>query len=249
MRIAVLADIHGNLQALDAVLVAIGRERVDLVLCLGDLVGYNANPSECIQRVRESADVVIAGNHDWDTVRDVPTRGTSPEARLAQEWTRARLSREEQEYLSALPNHVVQPGTFVAAHGCYLNDTFVSGYVTSTMLPRNLEVLAANPAWPVLAFCGHTHAPLCGWLERAHLGESRLSEPVRWPASAQAVLVNPGSVGQPRDGDPRAAFAIVDSERRQAEARRVAYDVGDAARAVVDAGLPSGFAQRLHEGR
>jgi predicted phosphodiesterase len=246
---AVLADVHGNIHALDAVLAAVGRERVDLVVCLGDLVGYNANPSECIAGIRASADVVIAGNHDRDTSESEPAPGTSPEARMSQEWTRERLSPDERGYLKVLPHRALEPGGFIAFHGCFLNEGSLTGYVTSTMLAANLQAVAVRNEWPALAFCGHTHAPLCGWLDGETVGESRLLEPVFWPPSASAVLINPGSVGQPRDRDPRAAFAVVDASLRRVEVKRIEYDVEGAARAVLDAGLPESFARRLSEGR
>lgn len=251
MRLAVVADIHGNLQALEAVLSAIAAERVDRVVCLGDLVGYNANPRECVELVRDSAHIVIAGNHDRDTVANEtpPVPGTSPEARLSQRWTRSRLDDGQTQYLRELPPLFVERGGFVAAHGCYLNDTFLYGYVTSTMLERNLRAVAGGVDWPPLAFCGHTHAPLCGWLDDEDVHETKLREPSSWPSSARAVLINPGSVGQPRDRDPRASFALVDPGKHRVEVKRVPYDVDSAARAVVEAGLPESFARRLFEGR
>jgi diadenosine tetraphosphatase ApaH/serine/threonine PP2A family protein phosphatase len=192
--------------------------------------------------------VVVAGNHDWDSGNDPP--GTSPEARMSQEWTRAQLTVEERRYLRTLPNRVVEAGGFVAVHGCYLTETSVTGYVTSTMLGPNLRVVAAKREWPALGLCGHTHTPLCGWLDGGDaVGESHLLEPLFWPASAEAVLINPGSVGQPRDRDPRAAFAVVDPDMRRVEVRRVPYDVEAATRAVLEAGLPESLAQRLAEGR
>jgi predicted phosphodiesterase len=249
MRLALLADVHANLEALEAVLDAVARAEVDRVVCLGDLVGYNAHPVECIGRVRAAATVVVAGNHDRDTVAEEPALGTSPDAREAQRWTRRCLGPDEISYLRGLPNRHVEPGAFVAVHGCYLNDKHVSGYVTSTMLERNLEAVAARADWPKLALCGHTHAPLAGWLEGDRLVETRLSEPAAWPAEARVVLVNPGSVGQPRDGDPRASYGVVDLEARRVVVERVDYDVDKAARAVVSAGLPEVFARRLLEGR
>lgn len=249
MRVAILADVHANLEALEAVLAAIRREGVDETVCLGDVVGYNAEPSACLDRVRASARVVVAGNHDWDSVRDESVAGTSPDARLAQQWTRERLSPAEARYLRALPRIHVEPGLFVAVHGCYLNEVHVSGYVTSTMLGRNLRAVAGRPDWPQLALCGHTHAPLAGWMNEDEPTEVRLDEPASWPETARAVLVNPGSVGQPRDGDPRASYAVVDLAARRVEVKRIAYDVEKASNAVIEAGLPERFAERLREGR
>jgi diadenosine tetraphosphatase ApaH/serine/threonine PP2A family protein phosphatase len=137
----------------------------------------------------------------------------------------------------------------VAVHGCYLNDVHVTGYVTETMLESNLRVVAASRELPKLALCGHTHVPMLGVLEGDTARSTRLDEPFRWPKSARAVLVNPGSVGQPRDGDVRASLVIVDLEARTVTPLRVAYDVEAAARAVEAAGLPAVFAERLRAGR
>ena len=249
MRLAVVADIHANHHALAAVLAAIQVARADLLVCLGDLVGYNAEPSKCLQRIREAAGVVIAGNHDYCTVSQEPDWGTNTAARQAQAWTRLQLDATELAYLGGLPTHTVDSRGFVAVHGCYLNGTYLTGYVTGTMLEANLEAVAAKDSWPRVAFCGHTHAPLCGWLEGDRVSEDRLAAPIIWPSDAHAVLINPGSVGQPRDGDPRAAFAIVELENRRIEIHRLSYDIDGAARAILNAGLHPSLADRLRDGR
>jgi diadenosine tetraphosphatase ApaH/serine/threonine PP2A family protein phosphatase len=248
MRMAVLADLHANLAALEAVEAAIAEATPDLVLCLGDLVGYNAEPADCVARAREAGWTVVAGNHDRDVVGERPALGTSGAARQVQEWTRAQLGEGDLRYLDRLPVRVLEPELFVAVHGCYLNSTHISGYVTGTMLEENLRAVLAQ-GWPRLAFCGHTHVPLCGWLDDGGCTEARLVSEVIWPAKASAVLVNPGSVGQPRDGDSRASFAIVDLEARRVTLRRVAYDLERTVRAVLAAGLPASLADRLRAGR
>lgn len=250
MKLAAVADVHANHHALEAVMAAIEAAGVDLVVWLGDLVGYNAEPGKCVARIREEpSNVVIAGNHDRNTVSQKPHWGTNAVACQAQKWTRAQLTADELAYLAALPALAVDKRGFVAAHGCYLNDTHVNGYVTSTMLEANLEVIASKNGWPTVAFCGHTHTPLCGWLEKDSVKEDRLENPLHWPASATAVLINPGSVGQPRDGDPRASFAVVDLDARRIDVKRVPYDIEGAARAIIAAELPPSLAERLSEGR
>jgi len=249
MRLAVVADVHANRHALEAVVAEIELAGAEIAVCLGDVVGYNAEPNECVKLIRESSAVVIAGNHDRNTVSTEPSWGTNTDARRVKEWTRRRLDDDELAYLAGLPSHAVDSRGFVAVHGCYLNGTYVTGYVTSTMLEANLRVIASKKDWPTLAFCGHTHAPLCGWLQENDVQENRLDTPVDWPPGAAAVLINPGSVGQPRDGDPRASFAIVDLDARRVEVRRVTYDVEGAARAILSAGLPPSLAERLREGQ
>lgn len=249
MRIALVADIHANLAAWEAVVEALETEVVDRVVCLGDLVGYNADAEHVVASVRACCDVVVAGNHDRE-IDGASTRGTSSAARHALAWTQQTLSANASAWLAALPARVVDAGAgFTAVHGCYLNDTYVTGYVTETMLAANLEKIAdPAAALPTLAFCGHTHVGLAGWLA-SDVVQARGVGEVRWPKRARAVLVNPGSVGQPRDGDPRASFAIVDVGTSTVRWRRVAYDVERTAAAIWAAGLPSELADRLREGR
>ena len=249
MRLAVIADVHANAPALEAVLEAVTDLRPDRLVCLGDLVGYNAEPAPCVARVRALADVVVAGNHDIDCLRVEAAEGTSPTARRVQAWTRAQLSVTDTDWLGRLPSLHVDPMGFVAVHGCYLNSTYHTGYVTGTMLEANLRAVVARPEWPRLALCGHTHVPLLGWLSGSRCEEPPFRGTLKWPADADAVLVNPGSVGQPRDGDTRASFVLLDLEERTAELRRVAYDVEKTVAALRAAGLPPELGNRLREGR
>lgn len=248
MLVAALADIHGNLHALAAVLREVRAARVDRVVVLGDLVGYNAEPGRCVELVREHADVVLLGNHDQDAANGGHGSGTQHAARVAQDWTRAQLDQAQKQYLRSLPRIVHEPEGFVAVHGCYLNDVHYTGYVTSTMLDANLNTIArAHPG--AIALCGHTHIPMLGFRDEHACHERRPIEVASWPRSATAVLINPGAVGQPRDHDPRASFALIDTDARTLEVRRVVYDVAGAVRAIEAAGLPPELGHRLKEGR
>jgi diadenosine tetraphosphatase ApaH/serine/threonine PP2A family protein phosphatase len=248
MRIAVLADVHANHHALTAVLEAVRQARADRTLVLGDLVGYNAEPLACIQSIRQHGALVLMGNHDHDAVHGVHGSGTQSAARVAQAWTHAQLDTEHRDYLSSLPRILREPEGVVAVHGCYLSESHFSGYVTSTMLEANLRALQALGSGS-LGLCGHTHIPLLGWLDAHGTHEHRLQTKAQWPKTAQAVLINPGAVGQPRDHDPRAAFALIDTCERSVELRRVGYDVRAAVRAIEQAGLPPELGYRLEEGR
>lgn len=248
MRLAVLSDIHSNIAALEAVAEVIDRLSPDEIICLGDIVGYNAQPSECVRLIQNLTPLVIAGNHDRDIISGMALQGTNKAAHLVQDWTRQHLNDEELTYLASLPSHCVQP-EYVAAHGCYLNTTYVNGYVTSTMLEENLHAICERATWPRLAFCGHTHVPMCGWLEGTGCIEPRSPQSVRWPASAQVVLINPGSVGQPRDLDPRASFALVDTQAHTLEIHRVPYDIDRTIEAIQQANLPVELGERLRIGR
>lgn len=249
MRVGLMADVHANLPALEAVLGALARQRVDRLLCLGDLVGYNAQPRECLQALRQAGVSCLRGNHDEDIARRVPSETTNRPAALAQSWTAQVLSEADSGWLLQLPNKLLEPQCFLAVHGCFLNDSHVSGYVTSTMVSYNLERIAAREDWPKLAFCGHTHVPMAAWLDGDETVEARGAPSHTWPLEVRAVIINPGSVGQPRDGNPQAGFAVVDSDARQVQFHRVGYDVDAAATAIEQAGLPSSLADRLRAGR
>ena len=249
MKLIVIADIHANLSALEAVLADARRFDVDQVVCLGDLVGYNAQPRQCLMLIQMYADVVVAGNHDQNVCGTLePLVGTNSVALQAQIWTRAQLSDSELSYLAGLPNKHVQGDEYIAVHGCYLNEFHVNGYVTETMVPANLAAIAQHPDWPRLGFCGHTHIPLLAWLHGAGVVTANPQVGVDWPADAGAILLNPGSVGQPRDYDPRAAYAYVDTVERRAEVRRVAYDVDATVAAFRGTGLPPSVWERLYRG-
>jgi len=246
MRLAVMGDVHANLAAFEAVLSDIRSRGVDRTVCLGDLVGYNAQPSACLALAEEAVDDVVIGNHDLAVTSDHVAPGTHRVARQVQEWTRSQVSEEQKAWLRSLPRRVEGEG-WMAVHGCYLNDFHVEGYVTQTMIPANLEAIAAREDWPSLAFCGHTHIPVV-----AHRRDGRVVELAvprsRWPRDVESVLVNPGAVGQPRDGDWRASWALVDLEARTVETLRVTYDLEATARAIEEAGLPEGLSERLRKG-
>ena len=252
MRIAALADVHSNEPALLAVLEAIHQQSPDLVLFLGDLVGYNASPNECVNLVRSACDVVVLGNHDRDVGQQEPISGTNSVARIVQDWTRDVLSSTSKQYLNELPP-LWSDGNLNAVHGCFLNDRYYCGYVTGTMLDYNLQALStwskADEHAPIIGFCGHTHIPMLGFLAAERYVEPQVRGVLQWPRTAVSVLINPGSVGQPRDGDQRAAFAIIDTERREVEVHRVDYDVERACAAITAAGLPISLSERLREGR
>lgn len=249
MRLAVLADLHSNLHALEAVERSITSHGVDALVVLGDLVGYNAKPEQTVDWVRGRSAIAVAGNHDRDVTRDKQRAGTGRAATIAQAWTRTQLSDESLDFLSNLPNIHVEQDEFVAVHGCYLNPEHYYGYVTSTMLANNLESIWQDPALPELAFCGHTHMPLVGWIRHGEVHEFIPRQRTNWPRDADAVLLNPGAVGQPRDGDARACWALVDTAARWLELHRDEYPIDSATRAILDASLPEELAQRLVTGR
>lgn len=240
--IAFISDIHANLPALRAVLADIAQQDVGEIICLGDVVGYGGNPAECIDLVREARIPCLKGNHDALAAGDSSTRldDTNPAARLAIEWTRRALSSEHRSWLAELPM-TFERSDWQAVHAT-LNEPHEWEYVlTGSDAARNFR----HQRLP-LCFIGHTHQPAF-WVE----GEDRKRditsiEPV---TADRKQLVNVGSVGQPRDKDERACWLLHRPGKSDVWWRRVPYDIEFAQRAIIDAGLPAKFAERLGLGR
>jgi diadenosine tetraphosphatase ApaH/serine/threonine PP2A family protein phosphatase len=243
-----LSDIHANLEALEAVLDADGTlPPPDAVLVLGDLVGYGPDPAAVIHRIRQLAGplLVIRGNHDRVVAGIDSGVGFNEDARSAARWSREAMSPDDQSWLAMLPRGpLALTGGEVAAHGSPLDE---DQYLYSAGDIR--QAFGSVPA-PVI-FCGHTHQPLAAVLEEGRCTVRLLLRPkeelVRRPG--QRLLFNPGSVGQPRDGDPRAAFARYDSESGRITFLRVAYDYRPTVRRMREAGLPDFLSRRLAAGR
>jgi diadenosine tetraphosphatase ApaH/serine/threonine PP2A family protein phosphatase len=194
--------------------------------------------------------VTVAGNHDRDLVLDQAIAGTSKAALHSQAWTRRVLTPDNLAWLAGLPQLWVEPEQYVAVHGSFLAHAHINGYVTRTLLDANLRTIAAHAHWPRLGLCAHTHAPMVGVLLRdGRVTHANGKQAVRWPEDASVVLVNPGSVGQPRDGDPRASFALIDLAQQSVSVLRVPYDIDATVRAFEGTGLPPAHAQRLLHGK
>lgn len=243
MKFAVLGDIHANLSALTTVLGAIDGLEVDVVLSVGDVVGYGAAPSECIALLRERGVVVVKGNHDAAVVDELDIRYFNNYARAAVEWTRGFLSPAELDWLRALPMTVQQPGCQVA-HGS-LDHPEAFNYVQTAA--------DGNPSLDVMdepvCFVGHTHLPVVLWRPKKAPKRTEYWFESRFDTSpAERSLVNVGSVGQPRDENPQTAFAYFDQESGVVEIRRLEYDVEREAARIRTAGLPAVLADRLFLG-
>ena len=243
MIVAVISDIHGNLHALQAVLEAIEASAAEQLWCLGDLVGYGAHPNECVALVREHAAVCLAGNHDLAVLGSIAIGDFSASAGAAVRWTRSVISEQSRSYLASLPPSRRQ-GELGLFHASPRDAVWE--YVIS--LPLAELCLDAQPTKRSLI--GHSHVALS--FSRAE-GASATG---RWqPAGSSAAidrgewLLNPGSVGQPRDGDPRAAWLLIDTDSWIATFLRTTYDVAAAAGAIRAAGLPDALARRLERGQ
>lgn len=242
MRYAILGDIHGNLAAFEAVLEhARGHGGFDEVWCLGDIVGYGPDPHQCIELLRGLKHVCVAGNHDWAAIDKIDTSDFNPVAAQACRWTTKQLTDEDTRYLDSLPLILVQDN-FTIAHGSPREPIWE--YLLSLELAReNLDYFAT-------AYClvGHSHIPLI--FEQA--GHSVIFKPLADGATIRLgenrLILNPGGVGQPRDGDPRAAYAIYDSETQTVSHYRVEYDIAATQKKMAEQGLPLSLILRLSHG-
>jgi diadenosine tetraphosphatase ApaH/serine/threonine PP2A family protein phosphatase len=243
MRVAVISDIHANLHALETVLGEIDAAPPDAIWCLGDLVGYGPRPNECCTIVRERADVCLVGNHDLVCLGRIGIEEFNHEAAAAASWTRGQLDETAREFLDSLaPSAGVEQAQLFHASA---RDP-IWEYVLTDEAALSTLLLTTAP----LVLVGHSHVALEVELKDEGLLSGGLA-----PGGTERELdggrrlLNPGSVGQPRDGDPRAAWLELDFERRFASFRRVAYQIEDTQREMREAGLPEALTARLEQGQ
>lgn len=250
MRILVLSDIHANATALQAALTEAQGAGWDRVVCLGDVVGYGPDPNEVVDKIREIGAQTIRGNHDKAVSDLMPTDDFNPVAKAAVDWTRSQLTPDNLQWLAELPQGPLETDGLVLVHGA-LQDEDEYVFTPAQALEGLLDSTTG------VTFFGHTHHqggfsydPGSNQLEvlpiRPRAKESfaplRMETPCRY-------LLNPGSIGQPRDGDPRAGFAIADLQRHIVEFWRVPYDISDVQLRMRDAKLPEPLVHRLNAGR
>ncbi len=243
MRYLIISDLHANWEGLSAVL-ADAEGLYDSVLCCGDVVGYGADPNLVTEWVRNNASTTIRGNHDRACASLTGIEWFNPFAQAASLWTHDELSDENREWLQNLPQGPAAVEDFQIVHGSPLDE---DEYLLTI---RGAEEAFAYTGAP-LTFFGHTHVQ--GGFEHSRLRTRRWSDneggrPVTLDDTC-AYLINPGSTGQPRDGDPRAAYALFDRGRRLLELRRVVYNVAMAQKKILAANLPAPLAQRLASGQ
>jgi diadenosine tetraphosphatase ApaH/serine/threonine PP2A family protein phosphatase len=236
VRVAVLSDIHANLIALDAVIATVGT--VDAIWHLGDVVGYGPEPDGVVERLAGLGAIGVAGNHDLAAVGGDQIEWFNADARTAMEWTRRRISEATRAWLAALPvRH--QVAEFSLVHGSERDPVWE--YVTSVPIARaNLAVLGTR-----YGLHGHTHLPMA-WAERDDGVEAiATGSGSAFQLTGDRALLNPGSVGQPRDGDPTAGYLVIDDVAGLCSWRRVPYDIPAVQAAMLKAGLPRRLADRL----
>lgn len=247
MIVILLADSHGNLAALDAVLAdAARRAAIDQVWCLGDIVGYGPQPRECVARMRALATRCVAGNHDLAAAGELGTDEFNPAAARAAEWTAAQLDEEARSYISSLP--LVDAADDDAAF------TLVHGSLREPVWEYLLSPEQAQAQFDAMTTCysavGHSHVPFVASKRPAappHL--RRLVDGDLIEIADGPHIINPGGCGQPRDGDPRAPYLLLDTAARTLQFHRVDYEIARTQRLMREAGLPRPLIERLSEGR
>jgi diadenosine tetraphosphatase ApaH/serine/threonine PP2A family protein phosphatase len=240
MILAILSDIHANLEALESALRSAEEAGAGEILCLGDIVGYGANPNECVDRVRASCGLVLLGNHDAAAVGMTSIETFNVHAQRSALWTRGVLAPENAAFLKSLPLDR-RCADYYAVHASP-HEAAEWHYVVNQEAAEEAFLACADE----ICFFGHSHVPIVfrpGGLRGTRLPAGK----VRFPKGGR-YLVNVGSVGQPRDGDPRLSFGVYDTGSRTLTIRRETYDVGTAAEKIVRAGLPEALASRLSLG-
>ena len=245
MRIAVLSDVHANLAALDAVLKdAEGRRGLDRVWCLGDFVGYGPQPNEVLERLQTETLVGVSGNHDLAATGAIDTEDFNPAAAEACRWGAERLTDDNLEFLTGLASVVGDDELqTVLCHGSLRAPAWE--YVITEEAARAQFALMRQP-W---SFVGHTHIPLVIQQESdGSVSARHMEDGDAVILTDRRLILNPGGVGQPRDGDPRASYALLDTEARSVEFHRVRYRIRSTQALMEAAGLPESLIRRLSRG-
>jgi len=242
VRYLIISDVHANLTALQAVLA--DASEFDEIWCLGDLVGYGPNPNECVERLQDFSHISLAGNHDWAALGKLDLGNFNTDARIASMWTQTVLSPAVREYLNNLPTHIEQNG-FYMVHASP-REPIWEYILDANQAHANFEHFSAP-----IGLVGHTHIPIVFELdEQQQQCETKIPPfPDPLTLGPHRMIINPGSVGQPRDGDPRASYATLDSNEMIWEFHRVAYPVEITQERMRARGLPRRLIERLEMGR
>lgn len=242
MKYAIISDIHGNLEACEAVFADLTLQGCTKVLCLGDIIGYGANPRECIDLIRQKTDVCVAGNHDWGAVGNTELTYFNAAARSALEWAMRRLDAGSMQFLANLPL-IHREKFFTIIHATPLEPKQWNYIFSEHEALVNLRVLDHQ-----LCFVGHSHIPTVFMLTTAEDFDYVTSFETIPVEGVHRCIINVGSVGQPRDKNPRASYGILDTDQQVFTLRRVSYDIQKTQEKILAAGLPPVLAERLSFG-
>ena len=244
MRYAIISDIHGNLEALNAVFYDIDRNYIDLVVCLGDIVGYYPNPEECVDIIRERVAYSVAGNHDFAAIGKIDTTRFTYYAHEAMEWTKKNLSDSSYDYLESLDLSIQIDGMIFTHSSPAVPENFTYIFPNSIVAIRE----AFSSMVSHIVFIGHTHVPFILVQDEPGLIQPILESEYTFKSESY-YLVNVGSVGQPRNRVPMSSYAIFDTETKELSLKRVPYDIKITQEKTVEVGLPKFLAERLTSGR
>ena len=236
MRSGIISDVHSNLEAFTAVLSRLDESGIDRIVCLGDIVGYGADPVECLELTEEKCEIVLAGNHDYAVGGKHSVSGFNPDAAEAITWTRNVISGSWDEYLSSLPLIYEEEGIVFVHASPHKPERW--SYIVS----RQDAISEFRYFKKSAAFVGHSH--IAGIY--CHDGDTFDAEVIL--DENKRYIINVGSVGQPRDGNPSASFAVYDYDTKKISIERVEYDYKSAAKKILEAGLPSYLGSRLELG-
>lgn len=242
MRYGIFADIHSNLEALDEVIKSYKKEAIDKYLCVGDVIGYASNPKECIEKTKALTVIAVAGNHDWAAVDLFSIDYFNPVAREAIFWTKRNLDEQDRYFLESL-KLVYKNEDLTLVHGTldapqefhYMTDTYIA--------EKSFRLLETD-----ICFIGHSHVAgifIKGKDDQIYYQEAD-SVDIK---DDNRYIINVGSVGQPRDGNPYASYCIYDTDKREVQIKRISYDMETPRKKIIEAGLPQFLGERLLFGR
>ena len=241
MLYIILSDIHSNLEAFEAIEKTFPFEAGRKFVCVGDTVGYGSNPNEAVEKISALTDINVLGNHDAAALGKTDINRFNSHAREAAIWTQRELGNKEKEYLLSLP-YVYKDELFTVAHGTLHEPKRFIYMMDELDAASTFEILKTR-----ICFVGHSHVPGVFSLSRGKI--SYVSKKINKLKRDEKYIVNVGSVGQPRDRDPRACYSLFDTEKDTIEFRRIEYDIKTASKKILKAGLPKFLSERLFEGR
>lgn len=241
MKMAVFSDVHANLEALEAVIEAIQSEKVDRLLCLGDLVGYGPDPDTCVEMVLDVADTTLCGNHDQAAIGELDIKDFNPDAREAILWTQKQIQTKTKESIRNLITVFLEE-EIMAVHASPAAPQKWEYMLSGADFKRNLDILPVR-----ICFVGHSHVP--GIYIRSNSGEimEEKSGEVRFE-QGEKYIINVGSVGQPRGGDSRSCYGLFDTSKKRFELKRVSYPILPVQKKMAERGLPQTLIDRLAMG-